>query len=137
MSAFVVDASMTLAWCFSDERTEAATAVLDRLMYERAIVSHFWSMEVSNALLMSERRGRLASERTRETLKVVNSLNIQQDDVPDVARVDEIAELARQERLTVYDACYLSIAIRLRIPLASLDAELCAAARRRSVGVLG
>jgi len=40
-------------------------------------------------------------------------------------------DIARNERLTTYDAAYLELAIRRRIPLLTLDQELAAAARRR------
>ena len=45
-------------------------------------------------------------------------------------------DLARAERLTAYDAAYLELAMRLGIPLASKDADLCATAERLGVSVL-
>ncbi len=113
------------------------TSVLRRLDGERAAVAHFWSVEVANALLMSEKRGRLSPERTSEAITAVNALNVAHEPVPDASRLNEIIELARSERLTVYDASYLAIAIRLRIAIASLDSDLCAAARRRALTVIG
>ena len=44
--------------------------------------------------------------------------------------------LARRHRLTVYDAAYLELAQRERVPLATLDAALADAARREAVPVL-
>ena len=38
--------------------------------------------------------------------------------------------LARTERLTAYDAAYLELAMRLGVPLASKDRDLCDAAER-------
>ena len=46
-------------------------------------------------------------------------------------------ELALRFKLTVYDAAYLELAQRRRLPLASLDQELRAAAMAAGVGVLG
>ena len=45
-------------------------------------------------------------------------------------------DLARAEQLTAYDAAYLELAMRLGIPLASKDADLCDAAERVGVSVL-
>jgi predicted nucleic acid-binding protein len=58
--AFVLDASVALAWCFDDEKTPQTEAVLDRLAADSAVVSTLWEFEVANALLVAERRGRLS-----------------------------------------------------------------------------
>jgi hypothetical protein len=62
----VVDASITLSWCFPDEQTPMALRVLDRLKTgERALVPSFWPVEVLNVLLVGERRGRITPQQTR------------------------------------------------------------------------
>jgi len=48
----------------------------------------------------------------------------------------EIATLAEKHSLSVYDATYLELAMRLRLPLASRDAALNNAARLSGVSVL-
>jgi hypothetical protein len=59
MPGIVVDASVTLSWCFPDEQTPASISVLDRLKAgDRAL-------EVLNTLLVGERRGRITAEQTR------------------------------------------------------------------------
>jgi predicted nucleic acid-binding protein len=49
----------------------------------------------------------------------------------------DLLELARSERLTVYDAAYLELALRLGVPLASKDAELRKSAARLGLALLG
>jgi predicted nucleic acid-binding protein len=49
----------------------------------------------------------------------------------------ELLDLARSERLTVYDAAYLELALRLGLPLASKDHKLRRAAARLGLAVLG
>jgi hypothetical protein len=44
----VVDASMTIAWLFDDERIEAAHAVMRRVVAEGTIVPSLWRLEVAN-----------------------------------------------------------------------------------------
>ena len=46
------------------------------------------------------------------------------------------APLAALHRLTAYDAAYLELALRRRLPLATLDAELAVAARAEDVPLL-
>ena len=47
---------------------------------------------------------------------------------PALAEVVGVLDLMRRHRLTAYDATYLELAIRLRLPLATKDRELLAAA---------
>jgi predicted nucleic acid-binding protein len=59
MSVFVVDASVTLAWCFEDEKIPGT----ERLQQgDRIIVPAHWPTEVANALLMGVRRKRIKPE---------------------------------------------------------------------------
>jgi predicted nucleic acid-binding protein len=65
----VVDASVTLSWCFPDEQTLLSLTVLDRLNAgEEALVPAFWAVEVLNALLVGEHRSRIRPEETRDFL---------------------------------------------------------------------
>jgi predicted nucleic acid-binding protein len=50
---------------------------------------------------------------------------------------DATARLAERHRLTLYDAAYLELALRLGLPLATLDRELRATASGEKVKVLG
>ena len=44
MTGIVIDASVTLSWCFPDEQTPMSLNVLDRLKSgERALAPAFWS----------------------------------------------------------------------------------------------
>ena len=43
MTSIVIDASVTLSWCFPDEQTPMSLKVLDRLKSgEQALVPAFW-----------------------------------------------------------------------------------------------
>jgi predicted nucleic acid-binding protein len=48
----------------------------------------------------------------------------------------EILRLARELRLTRYDAMYIALALKERLPLATLDKGLRAAARKAGVALL-
>ena len=48
-----------------------------------------------------------------------------------------VLALARTHRLTVYDAAYLELALRVDAPLATLDRKLAAAARAAGVPLVG
>ena len=101
---------------------------------EDAFVPMLWWFEVRNALVLSERRGRIAEPQTARFLREISRLAIMVDRTPDESGV---LTLARRHRLTVYDAAYLELALREAAPLATLDAQLAAAARSEAVTVIG
>jgi predicted nucleic acid-binding protein len=76
---FVLDASATLAWAFEDEKDAYADAVADSLQQARSIVPSLWSLEVANALLMGERRGRITEARVTQFLTLLQLLPIYVD----------------------------------------------------------
>jgi predicted nucleic acid-binding protein len=137
VTAFVLDASIALAWCFADEATPATDALLDRLADEDAIAPALWRLEVANALTMAERRGRLSVAGLTRSVNLLQRLAVAIDaEGPDRA-FRELLDLARSERLTVYDAAYLELALRLGLPLASKDAKLRKAGAGLGLALLG
>lgn len=138
MTAFVLDASVALGWCFADEATPAADALLDRLGDgEQAAAPALWPIEVANALATAERRGRLDGAGLRRSLNLLTELEVEIDTEAADRAFRDLLDLARSERLTVYDASYLELALRLGAPLASKDANLRQAASRLGVPLLG
>jgi predicted nucleic acid-binding protein len=134
VSDFVVDASVVLTWCFPDERSAEADRILDlmRAPGNRSIVPAFFHQEVLNALLMGERRNRITETATREFMADILKLPFAPIS-PDVGLIDAIEALSRKHGLTAYDATYLEIAARLRLPLASFDKDLLRAAITEAV----
>ncbi len=137
MTAFVLDVSIALAWCFRDEANPAAWAVLDRLETETAVVPSLWHLEAANVLALAERKGRITAAATAEFIAMVETLSIDVDQETPFRAFAEILALARGQGLTAYDAAYLELAMRSGIPLATKDRALAAGARSLGVGVLG
>jgi predicted nucleic acid-binding protein len=132
---FVVDASMTLAWCFSDESTAFTEAVLDLLANgAEAIVPAIWAFEVANGLLVGERRKRMTSAQVTSVLQRIADLPISIEPIRVDRAFGPILLLARNEQLTEYDAAYIELASREGLPLATLDDRLRRAAR--SAGII-
>jgi predicted nucleic acid-binding protein len=76
VNGIVVDASITLSWCFPDEQTPLSIRVLDRLKTgEQISVPAFWSVEVLNSLLIGERRGRISRTQTQAFLENLQALS--------------------------------------------------------------
>jgi predicted nucleic acid-binding protein len=132
----VLDASVALGWCFKNEATEAVDRVLERLATEAAYVPAIWHLEIANVLALGERRRRITPARSAEFIALLETLAIVVDEETPSRAFGRVLDLAREERLTAYDAAYLELAMRLGLPLASKDGDLCDAAERVGVSVL-
>jgi predicted nucleic acid-binding protein len=133
---FVVDASVVLAWNFEDEVSEYADRVLDRLGVEGALAPSIWALEMANALLMAERRGRLTPARTAQAARLLTGLPVDLRDLTLGTTTGIVLDLAREHGLSTYDAAYLELAMREGLPLATEDGGLRSAAKRAGVGLI-
>jgi predicted nucleic acid-binding protein len=132
----VVDASIALTWCFEDEVTAATEAVAAEVDADGALVPGLWRLEVCDALLLAERRGRLDRRGVEHRLALLSALPISVDVETDARAWNDTVLLARAERLTLYDAAYLELAIRTGWTLATLDRALARAARHLGVAIV-
>jgi predicted nucleic acid-binding protein len=119
--AFVLDASVKLAWCFEDETTSYTEGVLDLLRTTAAIVPVIWPFEVANALLVGERRRRLRVGQSSSAVERPLDLPIGLDDMTISSAWVPVLVLARQHDLAAYDAAYLELAQRLVLAIATID----------------
>lgn len=132
----VLDASMTLAWIF--ERSDAsevdrADRALGMLASTSAMVPPLWPVEVANGLLVGERRKVIQSAQSDHFLTRLAHLPIKVDIHSTATRAQQVLRMARQYGLTVYDACYLDLALSTIGTLATFDIKLANAAKAAGV----
>ena len=132
--AFVLDCSVTMAWVFPDEASEATDRLRDSLVGGRAFVPSLWPVEVGSVLLAATKRGRLRADEWTGICASLEALPIEIDPVSASRVWGRALALADEYGLSVYDAVYLELALRLRLPLATLDQALAAAARSSEAG---
>jgi predicted nucleic acid-binding protein len=135
--SLVLDSSATLAWIFDDETTDAIRAVFDQVAVAGAVVPSLWRLGVANSLTMAVRRHRVDHQFRQASLADLALLDIVVDQQTNSMAWLETMRLADQFRLSLYDASYLELAIRRKLPLASLDQDLNAAALATGTRVLG
>jgi len=135
MSLAVIDASVTLSWCFADEASPETDLLLDAVREYGALVPGLWFLEVGNVMLQAERRGRIAAADVAVRLELISALPIMVDQNTVGRAWGEVLHLARAERLPVYDATYLELAARRGLPLYTRDNALAGAARRHGLVV--
>ena len=133
---FVLDCSITMAWLFEDESSEATDAILERLETSRATVPSIWPLEVANVLVHAVRRKRITTIRSAHFIDALAKLPILVDASTTARAMHSIYTLANEEKLTIYDAAYLDLALREQIPLATQDDDLLKAAKRLKVQTL-
>ncbi len=130
-----MDASLTLQWFLEDEvDRQYGLSVLASLSSKRAVVPILWFYEVGNGLLMAYRRKRITYDQVDAFLARLKALPIEAaKQLP--TELLELPALAQKYSLTNYDAAYLALAMRLRLPLATTDADLRRAAATARVEI--
>jgi len=122
---------------YPEELTGAITEAFDTIADDCAWVPSLWRIEVANSLSVNLRRGRITPLRRRESLVDLQLLTIFCDQETNDHVWGRTLELSDLHRLTVYDATYLELALRLTLPLATLDEDLRQAAIHEGVPLLG
>jgi predicted nucleic acid-binding protein len=133
---FVLDASVTAAWCFRNEASPETTALLDSLRHRKPVVPGLWHLETANMLLQAERRRRITEAESVVLTKFLSNLPIETDSDSERRAHGPILALARLHRLTAYDAAYLDVAQRRGLPLATRDQALEEAAKESGVALI-
>lgn len=132
---FVLDCSITMAWCFEDESNEHTDAILEKLQSAHAIVPTIWPLEVANVLLLAGKNKRITAVQSASFIDALSALPIIVDPSTTSRAMHSIFSLATQAELTIYDAAYLELAIREKIPLITLDKALIKAAKKLHVAM--
>ena len=136
MTTFVLDCSVTMSWVFPDEASEATDRLRESMIEGRAFVPALWPVEVGNVLLTATRRGRISAGEWPRIRTNLEALPVEIDPVYTSRAWGAALELAREHRLSGYDATYLELAVRMQLPLATLDRALAASARAEGLDVL-
>jgi predicted nucleic acid-binding protein len=134
ITVFVLDCSATLPCFFADEFSPEAQKISNALSAgAKAWVPSLWHLEVVNALLMAQRKGRIGREGFDFALSQLNTFDITTDGETVSRAWTATRQLAERYKLTLYDAAYLEVAMRRKIPLATFDNALLAAAKTAGV----
>jgi predicted nucleic acid-binding protein len=132
---FVIDNSVVCGWLLAAQATPYSESIAERLLQgERATAPALLPLEYSNVLRSACRKGRLTAELAQQALADLAQLPIQIDTTP--VNPANLRALALRFDLTSYDACYLDLALREQIPIATNDVDLAEAALRAGVGVV-
>ena len=127
MRRLVLDCSIALAWSVASQATPLSHKAQIEVQAHGAVVPFIFPIAVANALWKLERRKLLSAAQLDVALQGFELIDLEID----VATLDIAAAatlpLARHYTLSLYDAAYLELALRQKIPLATRDKQLAAA----------
>lgn len=134
----VLDASVTLTWLLRDAGDRDHAYSFAVLANQRAsngswTVPVTWGLEIANVVARSEAQGLVTEAQSSAFLELLQALNIETDTQSVMQALTGTLQLARRYRLSSYDASYLELALRLNLPIATLDTDLLKAARQCGV----
>ena len=134
---FIADSSVGVAWAVYSQASAATDELLDRVASGTPlVVPTLWPFEVANSLLVLNRRKKLLAEDRDRALGALGQLPLVMDEEGPRLALGRISELAAEHGLSVYDAVYLELAVRRKLPLASRDEALCKVAQGCRVKLL-
>lgn len=133
--SLVLDPSVVAGWYIGDESSVYTEAALQAVATDGALVPGLWPTEVANMFLMAERRDRMSADDVSLALESLAAMPIDVRSAMATQATPGLIRLAREYRLSAYDASYLELAIRSRSVVATLDGALRTAAERAGVGL--
>ena len=134
---FVADSSVAIGWIHPGQATTLTGRLLQDAKAGTTVhVPALWHLEVANALLAAVRRKLILENHRARGLALLRLLKLAVDHEATELAFLRLSELASKYSLSVYDACYLELAIRKSLPLGSRDEALRAAAIKSGVELL-
>lgn len=137
MRAFVLDASVALAWFIDTPVPAHAVQARHALLNgARAHVPALWHLEMANGIVVAERRRILSADEAIQALKSIELLAIQAVEThSETVPIRQVFTSARSYNLSAYDAVYFDLARKERLALATLDRGLRTAATQAGVEI--
>jgi predicted nucleic acid-binding protein len=132
----VADASLIVALILREDNVADPASVYDLLRTTPLNVPAHWPAEVANALWTNKRRGRITAEMVSTAAEYLTAFKPRIDAPPSLDRMPALVQFAERERLTVYDAIYVQLALSNSASLATIDADVRASAKRLDIPLL-
>ena len=120
MSVFVVDASVVIKWFVPEVHSDAARRLLATA--HQYLSPDLLFPEVGNVIWKKVRRGELTADDGQRLAADISSIAV--ETVPTGGLMIDAYAMAITTGLTVYDAMYLALAVRLKTALITADDRL-------------
>jgi predicted nucleic acid-binding protein len=132
----VIDASLVIALVLREANVGEPAAVYEALQTDLLMVPAHWPVELANALLVNQRRGRIPAATIDAIIDNLFAFRPIIDTSPSLDQITSVIQFATKEKLTVYDAVYVQLALTRNAYLATIDTDMRACARRLDIPLL-
>ena len=132
LNRFILDCSVYMSWCLREETSGVSSRILNSLTKNTIVVPSLWLYEVANTLAVSVRRKKLTTAEAQMLVNDIPLLSISFD-APMVENVSRVFQVANEYKLSAYDAAYVELALRLNIPIASLDKDIIRVSKKTGI----
>ena len=135
---FVIDNSVVMAWLLTNQASPLTEKILDLLGLgeAHAFVPSIWPLEVSNMLLVMEKRQKISNSDSVRFIAILKALPISVEEQSPLETLAQTLAIGRRDDLSSYDSSYLDLAMRLGYPMATRDQSLAGAAKSAGVSLL-
>ena len=136
MNKFVLDNSVAMRWVLATNKKSDqsyAEETLKSLESSDALVPNLWHLEAANVLCSAVKNAILSDSEVDQFLSKLEMLPVRVDPLTSSKAFSRTLALAKRYGLSSYNACYLELAVREGIPLATLDRDLIKAAKKAGV----
>lgn len=135
MTPVVVDASLAVGWAAERGSEAVIEGMIARIYQATGKVPAIWRLEVANALLNKVQGKENGHEALLAWLAQIGELPVGADDMTHARAWSRILPIAARHDLSLYDASYVELAVRLDAPLLTLDGKMARAAAQEGVVV--
>ena len=121
----VVDASVAIKLFIEQEGSKQAEVLFARLITEpdtELYVPELFYAECANVLWQYVRRADYPAAEAKASLLRLKALMLQKKPIPEL--VNEALDIAIAHTISAYDACYVELSRRLKVPLVTADNKL-------------
>ena len=132
----VLDASLVVALILREDNVADPVSIYDLLLATQLSVPAHWPAEVANALWANKRRKRITADMIGTATEHLAAFKPRIDAPPSLDGMPALVQFAERERLTVYDAIYVQLALSNNASLATIDKDVRACAKRLNISLL-
>ena len=132
----VLDASLVVALILREDNVADSVSIYDLLLATQLSVPAHWPVEVTNALWTNKRRKRITADMIGTATEHLAAFKPRIDAPPSLDGMPALVQFAERERLTVYDAIYVQLALSNNASLATIDKDVRACAKRLNISLL-
>lgn len=127
-AAFVLDVWVPLAWLVPARGNSYTSGVVSWMSSTTVAVPHPWPILFAEACRSEEAAGTVSPARVDYFLHAIQTFSVVYDATLDTPTCGRIIGISRSSVIPVGAAAFLELALRLNIPLATIDPSLSAAA---------